>query len=103
MTSVANPAPSRRHRRPCGRPDYPDRRPRGGRGERTQPGGLGLLLRIVLCLVFGLPLLFMFVCSFKPDLQIFDDLGSINAFLPTGDLTWTTTPASSAGYRSRSS
>ena len=58
-------------------------------GERPHPAraGLGLLLRIVLCLVFGLPLLFMFVSSFKPDLQIFDDLGSINAFLPTGDIS----------------
>ena len=58
-------------------------------GERPHPAraGLGLLLRIVLCLVFGLPLLFMFVTSFKPDLQIFDDLGSINAFLPTGDIS----------------
>lgn len=48
---------------------------------------LGVLLRIVLCLVFGLPLLFMFVSSFKPDLQIFGDLGSITAFLPSGDLS----------------
>ena len=58
-------------------------------GERPHPAraGLGLLLRIVLCLVFGLPLLFMFVSSFKPDLQIFDDLGSFKAFLPTGDIS----------------
>jgi multiple sugar transport system permease protein len=40
------------------------------------------ILRIVLTLVFGLPLLFMIVSSFKPDLQIFSDLTSINAFLP---------------------
>ena len=35
------------------------------------------ILRIVLCLVFGLPLLFMVVSSFKPDNQIFSDLASI--------------------------
>ena len=47
---------------------------------------LGLLLRIGLSLVFGLPLVFMIVSSFKPDLQIFEDLGSLNAFLPVGSL-----------------
>src|SRR6476660_4715744 len=54
------------------------------RGGRTRLA-LGVLLRVALCLVFGLPLLFMVVSSFKPDLQIFGDLGSIKAFLPTGD------------------
>jgi multiple sugar transport system permease protein len=48
---------------------------------------LGIILRILLCLVFGLPLLFMIISSFKPDLQIFSDLTSIKAFLPVGDLT----------------
>ena len=48
---------------------------------------LGYVLRVGLCLVFGLPLVFMIVSSFKPDLQIFSDLGSINAFLPTGHLS----------------
>nr|WP_300145131.1 carbohydrate ABC transporter permease [Propionicimonas sp.] len=47
---------------------------------------LGLVLRIFLCLVFGLPLVFMIVSSFKPDLQIFADLGTFNAFLPVGEL-----------------
>ena len=37
--------------------------------------------------MFGLPLLFLIVSSFKPDLQIFADLTSIKAFLPVGDLT----------------
>jgi multiple sugar transport system permease protein len=48
---------------------------------------LTMILRIVLALVFGLPLLFMIVSSFKPDLQIFSDLSSIRAFLPIGDLS----------------
>ncbi len=47
-----------------------------------------MILRIVLCLVFGLPLLFMIVSSFKPDNQIFSDLGSIAAFLPLGSLSF---------------
>ena len=45
------------------------------------------ILRILLALVFGLPLLFMIISSFKPDIQIFSDLTSIRAFLPVGDLS----------------
>ena len=37
--------------------------------------------------MFGLPLLFMFVSSLKPDLQIFGDLTSVKAFLPVGDIS----------------
>lgn len=48
---------------------------------------LGLALRILLCLVFGLPLLFMMVSSFKSDNQIFADLGNVRAFLPVGKLS----------------
>ena len=40
-----------------------------------------------MCFVFGLPLLFMLVSSLKPDLQIFGDLTSLKAFLPTGDVS----------------
>ncbi|MGC4945709.1 carbohydrate ABC transporter permease [Streptomyces sp. DT224] len=43
--------------------------------------------RIVLALVFALPLVFMFVSSFKPDDQIFGDLDSLRAFLPVGALS----------------
>ncbi|ANB04210.1 sugar ABC transporter permease [Streptomyces ambofaciens] len=43
--------------------------------------------RVVLALVFALPLLFMLVSSFKPDDQIFGDLGSLRAFLPVGTLS----------------
>jgi multiple sugar transport system permease protein len=46
-----------------------------------------IVVRILLCLVFGLPLLFMIISSFKPDVVIFRDLGSIKAFLPVGDLS----------------
>jgi multiple sugar transport system permease protein len=58
-------------------------------GRHPHPGRKigGLIGRLVLCLVFGLPLLFMFVSSFKPDLQIFEDLGSLRAFLPVGDVS----------------
>ncbi|MCX5526315.1 carbohydrate ABC transporter permease [Streptomyces bobili] len=43
--------------------------------------------RIVLALVFALPLVFMLVSSFKTDDQIFGDLGSLSAFLPVGALS----------------
>ncbi|MFJ8082406.1 carbohydrate ABC transporter permease [Streptomyces sp. NPDC096205] len=43
--------------------------------------------RVVLTLVFALPLLFMLVSSFKTDDQIFDDLGSLRSFLPVGALS----------------
>ncbi|MFJ5840230.1 carbohydrate ABC transporter permease [Streptomyces shenzhenensis] len=43
--------------------------------------------RIVLALVFALPLVFMVVSSFKSDDQIFGDLGSVRAFLPVGALS----------------
>jgi multiple sugar transport system permease protein len=60
--------------------------------SRTAPSGRWravflLVLKVLLALVFGLPLVFMIVSSFKPDLQIFADLGGITAFLPVGELT----------------
>lgn len=58
-------------------------------GEQAHRGRrvLAIVGRIGLTLIFGLPLVFMFVSSFKPDLQIFGDLGSVNAFLPTGEIS----------------
>ena len=58
-----------------------------GDSKRSWAPWLVQLLRILLCLVFGLPLVFMIVSSFKPDTQIFGDLGSIAAFLPVGTLS----------------
>jgi multiple sugar transport system permease protein len=58
-----------------------------GEGKHVVRGVLMMILRIVLALVFGLPLLFMIISSFKPDIQIFSDLASIRAFLPVGDLS----------------
>ncbi|MHA4774389.1 carbohydrate ABC transporter permease [Streptomyces sp. MSC1_001] len=43
--------------------------------------------RVVLALVFALPLVFMLVSSFKTDDQMFGDLGSLSAFLPVGALS----------------
>lgn len=58
------------------------------RSGASRWAGAGVMtLRILLCLVFGLPLIFMIVSSFKPDNQIFADLDSIKAFLPVGELT----------------
>lgn len=69
--------------------DAPATPPKGSEGDRkdTVRNVLVMILRILLCLVFGLPLLFMIVSSFKPDAQIFADLTSIRAFLPTGDIS----------------
>src|SRR6478735_5415232 len=54
-----------------------------GRGRRIG----GLTGRILLCFVFGLPLVFMLVSSLKPDIQIFGDLTSVKAFIPVGDIS----------------
>ena len=61
----------------------------GTAGSRRQRLGrsLVMLLRVVLCLVFGLPLVFMIVSSLKPDTQIFADLESWAAFLPVGEVS----------------
>jgi len=78
MSATTTTAVNKRRQRPQLRP-----------GE-AQPGlprtVLDLILRIALCLVFGLPLVFMIVSSFKPDLQIFADLGTWKAFLPIGTM-----------------
>lgn len=44
--------------------------------------------RVVLVLIFVLPLVFMFVSSLKPDLQIFDDLTNWRAFVPVGEISF---------------
>jgi len=41
----------------------------------------------LLLMVFSFPMVFMAVSSLKPDAQIFLDLKSMNAFLPTGDVS----------------
>lgn len=61
---------------------------RAGKQARSRRATVGVLvLRVLLALVFALPLLFLFVSSLKPDLRIFADLGSWRAFLPVGPLT----------------
>lgn len=45
------------------------------------------VLRIALVFFFAFPIVFMFVSSLKPDLQIFADLGSWRAFVPLGDIS----------------
>lgn len=59
--------------------------------SRTRPTAWrrvpGVLLKIALALFFAFPIVFMLVSSFKPDQQIFKDLGNIRAFLPVGDVS----------------
>jgi multiple sugar transport system permease protein len=68
----------------------PARAPRDRRAARRRAApltALGWVARIALAVVFAFPLVFMLVSSLKPDRQIFADLTSIAAFLPTGDLS----------------
>lgn len=44
-------------------------------------------LMVLLAFVFVFPLLFMLMASFKPNAQIFADLTSLRALLPTGDVS----------------
>lgn len=64
-------------------PAQPARRAR----TKRRVGVVGWIVRILLAVAFVFPLLFMFVSSLKPDLQIFDDLSSLAAFLPVGDIS----------------
>lgn len=48
---------------------------------------LRYLLLVLIALVFVFPLVFMAVSSLKPDMQLLRDTGSINAFLPVGDIS----------------
>src|SRR4051794_25320235 len=68
-------------------PTHVDEVHRPGAPSHTGRKIVGMIVRVVLCLVFGLPLLFMIISSFKPDIQIFADLGTLKAFLPVGHLT----------------
>jgi len=70
--------------RPTPRID-PDERGKAAVARRNR--ALVMTGRIVLALVFTLPLIFMFVSSLKPDLQIFRDLTSWRAFIPIGDIS----------------
>lgn len=45
------------------------------------------LLLVLVALIFILPLIFMIMSSFKPDLQLLRDSSSIRAILPVGDLS----------------
>lgn len=54
--------------------------------QRTKTG-LKYLLLVLVALVFVFPIVFMVVSSLKPDMQLLRDTGSINAFLPVGDIS----------------
>lgn len=58
------------------------------RGRRTRTREIGLhLLRVLLVFAFAGPIVFMFVSSFKPDAQIFQDVPGWRAFVPVGDIS----------------
>ena len=49
---------------------------------------LRYVLLVLVALIFILPLIFMIMSSFKPDLQLLRDSSSFRAFLPVGDLSF---------------
>ncbi|MYF88229.1 MAG: carbohydrate ABC transporter permease [Boseongicola sp. SB0676_bin_33] len=53
--------------------------------QRTRLIGLYLFLGFIAC-IFVMPILFMVMSSFKPDLQLLSDSSSLRAFLPVGDI-----------------
>jgi multiple sugar transport system permease protein len=61
------------------------------RNKKTRSGRSKLILlqalRILLVFFFAFPIVFMFVSSFKPDVQIFKDLGSWRGFVPVGHIS----------------
>ena len=64
----------------------PETRGRAATGRRRSV--VVTVARVLLVLVFVLPLLFMFVSSLKPDLQIFADMTNWRAFVPVGDISF---------------
>jgi multiple sugar transport system permease protein len=59
-------------------------------GTKRKGAGSALATQLVRCILVVLasfPIVFMIVSSFKPDTQIFADLGSLKGFLPVGDLS----------------
>ena len=73
---------------PTGVQPAPARQSTGRAAVGRRRSVLVTVARVVLVLVFVLPLLFMFVSSLKPDLQIFDDLTNWRAFVPVGDISF---------------
>lgn len=56
--------------------------------QRNLMIALRYLLLILVALIFILPIIFMIMSSFKPDLQLLRDSSSVRAFLPVGDLSF---------------
>ena len=49
---------------------------------------VSMVLYVLVACVFVLPILYMFVSSFKTDTQIVSDMSTVKAFLPTGELSF---------------
>lgn len=69
-------------------PSRPATAPTGKKEGSRRRAVVITILRSALVLFFALPIVFMFVSSLKPDLQIFADLDSPRAFLPVGDVSF---------------
>jgi len=62
-------------------------RPASDRRQRRTSRVFLYLAMSVFAVIFMFPLVFMFVSSLKPDAQILQDVDSIAAFIPTGDIS----------------
>jgi multiple sugar transport system permease protein len=57
-----------------------------GRGDGVSKFGRYFVL-VIIALIFIFPIVFMFVSSLKPNLQLLSDTASLRAFLPIGDIS----------------
>jgi multiple sugar transport system permease protein len=57
-----------------------------GRNDALSKFGRYLVLVLIAC-IFIFPIIFMFVSSLKPNLQLLSDTASLRAFLPVGDIS----------------
>lgn len=72
---------------PTGRRRRTPARPASDRRRRRLGRVFLFLAMSVFAVIFMFPLVFMFVSSLKPDAQILQDVDSVAAFLPTGDIS----------------
>lgn len=72
--------------RPAGTQQAGTRRAGTKKKGAAQAAGMQLV-RCILVIFASFPIIFMIVSSFKPDTQIFADLGSLRGFLPVGHLS----------------
>ncbi len=62
---------------------------RGVKGTGASVSKVGwYIVLVVIALIFIFPIVFMFISSLKPNLQLLSDTSSLRAFLPVGDISF---------------